>query len=123
MELLTLSDVPSYSVVEVGWMGVAWVELLVAKRPMMSQQGDHYTCLVSGSAQQECTKGRRGLTSGACFSDALEAWLDWNSARAKISDLQLRISDCPVGTLAGKKRHIETDRRREGDERNFHGQH
>lgn len=40
MELLTLPDVPSYSVVEVGWMGVAWVELLVAKRPMMSQQGD-----------------------------------------------------------------------------------
>lgn len=36
--------------------------------------------------------------------------------------LQLRISDCPVGTLAGKKRHIETERRREGDERNFHGQ-
>lgn len=82
MELLTLSDVPSYSVVEVGWMRVAWVELLVAKRPMMSQQRDQDTCLVSGSAQQECTKGRRGLTSGACFSDALKAWLDWNSARA-----------------------------------------
>lgn len=119
---MTLPDVPSYSVVEVGWMGVAWVDLLVAKRPMMSQQEDQDTCLVSGSEQQTCTKGRRGLTSGACFQRCLRGLtgLDWNSARAE--SLQLRISDCPVGTLAGKKRHIETDHRREGDKWNFHGQ-
>lgn len=67
MERLTLPDVPSYCMVEVGWVGVAWVELLVAKRPMMSQQGGQDTCLVSGSEQQACMKGRRGLTSGACF--------------------------------------------------------
>lgn len=48
-------------------MGVAWVELLVAKRPIMSQQGGQDMCLVSGSKQQACLKGRGGLTSGACF--------------------------------------------------------